>query len=87
MGFIIVQLVSLLILVPNLAVEVRRFHDMDNTGWWVLISFIPILGALAVLLWFTARGTDGENRFGPDPLGPPFPPGSVRERLHEEQRP
>ena len=63
------SLVSLALLVPFLAVAVRRLHDTDRTGWWLLVSFVPIVGTL-VLLWFYAtRGQDGPNRFGPDPKG------------------
>jgi uncharacterized membrane protein YhaH (DUF805 family) len=65
---LLATLSMLVIFLPNLAVEVRRLHDMDATGWWVLLSFIPLLGALILMLWFTAAGTYGENRFGPDPL-------------------
>jgi uncharacterized membrane protein YhaH (DUF805 family) len=65
---LLVTLSILVIFVPNLAVEVRRLHDMDATGWWVLLSFIPLLGALILMLWFTSAGTYGENRYGPDPL-------------------
>ncbi len=57
------------IFVPNLAVEVRRLHDLDASGWWILLSFVPVLGALGLMLWFTAAGSYGENRFGADPLG------------------
>ena len=65
---IIYILVSLLILLPTVAVEVRRFHDLDVSGWWVLLSFIPIIGALILLVWFCMQGTNGENQYGPDPV-------------------
>lgn len=65
---IIFLLLTLLIFFPNLAVEVRRLHDMETSGWWVLLSFIPILGVVILMLWFTARGTNGDNQYGPDPL-------------------
>jgi uncharacterized membrane protein YhaH (DUF805 family) len=55
------------ILVPSIAVQVRRFHDQDKSGWWVLIGLIPILGGLAVLVFMFLEGTRGTNRFGPDP--------------------
>lgn len=55
------------ILVPSIAVQVRRFHDQDKSGWWVLIGLIPILGGLAVLVFMFLEGTRGPNRFGPDP--------------------
>lgn len=57
------------LLVPYLAVGVRRLHDTDRTGWWILIGFIPIIGTIVLLVFFVQRGTPGTNRFGPDPLG------------------
>ena len=61
-------LFSLAILLPSIAVGIRRLHDLDRTGWWLLVSFIPIIGALILIYFFVQKGTDGENRFGPDPL-------------------
>jgi uncharacterized membrane protein YhaH (DUF805 family) len=61
----IFQLVTLL---PNLAIAVRRLHDTDRTGWWILLAFIPVIGFIVLLIWFIAKGTDGPNRFGPDPI-------------------
>ncbi len=61
----------LAVLLPSLAVTVRRLHDIDRTGWWILIHFLPLVGPI-VMIWFLATpGTAGPNRFGPDPLGPP----------------
>ena len=56
------------IFVPSLAVIVRRLHDVDKSGWWYLIVLTGI-GALVVLYWMIIKGTEGDNRFGPDPLG------------------
>ncbi|MEH6757377.1 MAG: DUF805 domain-containing protein [Parasphingorhabdus sp.] len=58
---------SLAILVPALAVQVRRFHDQDKSGWFVLLSFVPYIGGLIVLVFMCLDGNKGENRFGPDP--------------------
>ena len=60
---------SLLFLYPALAVTTKRWHDRDKSGWWSLILLVPVVGAI----WMTVecgflRGTDGLNRFGPDPL-------------------
>ena len=61
----------LAVLLPSIAVTVRRLHDTDRSGWWILIEFVPLVGPL-VLIWFLVTpGTTGPNRFGPDPLGPP----------------
>jgi uncharacterized membrane protein YhaH (DUF805 family) len=55
-------------LLPGLAVTVRRLHDLDKSGWWLLIAFVPLIGAIVLLVWFLSRGTVGANRFGEDPL-------------------
>ena len=60
---------SLALLLPNLAVMVRRLHDTDRSGWWYWIALIPLIGAILLLVWFCTRGTDGSNRYGSDPLG------------------
>ena len=57
------------VLLPAFAISIKRFHDRDKSGWWVLILFIPIIGYLWWLIecgFF--KGTDGNNRFGADPL-------------------
>ena len=60
-------IVSLILLLPGIAVSARRLHDMDHTGWWLLIVLTGI-GGLILLIWFCFKGTEGPNRFGPDPL-------------------
>ena len=55
--------------IPVLAVQVRRLHDINRSGWWILISFVPIVGAILLLVWHCSKGTQGDNRFGKDPLG------------------
>ncbi|WP_074218317.1 DUF805 domain-containing protein [Rhodovulum sp. ES.010] len=61
-------LVSLGLILPNIAVGVRRLHDLDRTGWWLLIGLIPILGTLVLIYFFVQRGSEGTNRFGPPPV-------------------
>lgn len=58
---------GLAFLLPSLAVAVRRLHDTDRSGWWILIGLIPILGAIVLLVFFVQDGTPGPNRFGPSP--------------------
>ncbi len=58
------------IIVPSIAVQVRRFHDQDKSGWFVLLALIPFLGGLIVLVFMCLEGTKGPNRFGPDPKDP-----------------
>ena len=57
----------LAILIPSIAVQVRRFHDQDKSGWLVLLAFIPFVGGLIVLVFMCLEGTRGPNRFGEDP--------------------
>lgn len=59
---------SLAVFLPSLAVGVRRLHDTDRSGWWMLISFLPLIGLIVLIVFFAQKGTDGANRFGPDPL-------------------
>lgn len=61
-------IVTLGLLIPSIAAGVRRLHDLDKSGWWLLISLVPIVGFFLLLYWFVQRGTEGDNRFGPDPL-------------------
>jgi uncharacterized membrane protein YhaH (DUF805 family) len=62
-----VVLFSLALVIPSLAVQVRRFHDQDKSGWFVLLNFVPAVGGLIVLVMMCLEGTPGPNRYGPDP--------------------
>lgn len=62
-------LVTLGLLVPGIAVGVRRLHDIDRSGWWYLIALIPLIGALVLIYWFVQPGTPGSNEYGDNPLG------------------
>jgi uncharacterized membrane protein YhaH (DUF805 family) len=63
-------LAYLAILLPSIAVQVRRFHDQDKSGWLVLIGLVPYVGGLIVFVFMCLEGTRGPNRFGPDPKDP-----------------
>jgi uncharacterized membrane protein YhaH (DUF805 family) len=53
----------------SIAVAVKRYHDRNKSGWWVLIVFVPIIGGLWYLIECGfLRGTPGSNNYGPDPL-------------------
>jgi uncharacterized membrane protein YhaH (DUF805 family) len=56
--------------IPGLAVQVRRFHDQDKSGWFILLGFIPYVGSIILLVFMCLEGTRGPNRFGPDPKDP-----------------
>lgn len=58
---------SLFVLVPTLAVMVRRLHDSNKTGWWLLLLFIPIAGPIVLLIFFVLDSTPGDNEYGPSP--------------------
>lgn len=59
---------TLVVMVIGIIVGVQRLHDVDKSGWWMLLMFIPIVNLLLGLYMLFARGTEGPNRFGPDPL-------------------
>src|SRR5262249_55622094 len=61
---------ELILALPGLAGSVRRLHDLDKSGWFVLLAFVPLVGSIILLIWFCMRGTAGSNRFGHDPLKP-----------------
>jgi uncharacterized membrane protein YhaH (DUF805 family) len=65
---LVTGLFGLVTIIPNIAIAIRRLHDLDRTGWWVLLGFIPLIGWIILLIWYVTKGTDGPNRFGPDPL-------------------
>ena len=56
------------LLLPGLAVAVRRLHDKRKSGWWYLIIAIPLVGAIILIVWFIGEGEAGENRYGPEPM-------------------
>ena len=60
---------SLAVLIPTLAVTVRRLHDIDRSGWWILIGLVPLLGAIVLLVFALLEGTPGDNQYGPNPKG------------------
>ena len=61
-------IIILLLLIPALAVTVRRFHDINKSGWFVLLEIIPFLGWIIILVMLIEKGTEGKNRFGDYPL-------------------
>ena len=60
-------LYSLAVLIPSLAVSVRRLHDTDRSGWWILINIIPLIGWIVYLVFLCGDSKPGENRFGANP--------------------
>jgi uncharacterized membrane protein YhaH (DUF805 family) len=60
---LIFNLISLAVLIPNVAVTTRRLHDINKSGWWQLI-WLTIIGIIVLIYWEAQEGTEGENRFG-----------------------
>lgn len=58
---------SLAVIIPSLAVTVRRLHDIDRTGWWILINLIPLIGTIVILVFAVTDGTPGSNQYGANP--------------------
>ena len=57
---------SLAVMVPAIAVAIRRLHDTDRSGWWFFILLIPLVGAIWFLVLMVLDGTAGQNQYGPD---------------------
>ena len=74
------ELWNLATLLPSLAVGVRRLHDTNRSGWWLLLLLVPLIGWIALTILLCLEGSPGYNRFGPNPL--PAPPGP-RHRFRE----
>jgi uncharacterized membrane protein YhaH (DUF805 family) len=62
---------SLAVLLPGLAVTVRRLHDTDRSGWWVLVALVPFVGGIVLLVLLVLEGTRGPNLHGADPKAVP----------------
>jgi uncharacterized membrane protein YhaH (DUF805 family) len=58
---------NVVVLIPNIAVSIRRLHDTDRAGWWLFIALVPIVGAIVLIVFWAMEGTRGANRFGADP--------------------
>ncbi len=60
---------SIALIWPAITLYAKRWHDRDKSGWWTLIAFVPFIGAIWLIVELgILRGTQGDNRFGPDPL-------------------
>lgn len=60
-------LYALAVLIPSIAVTVRRLHDTGRTGWWALIGLVPVVGMLVLLVFMALDGDAGSNEHGPNP--------------------
>ena len=64
---ILTGLYSLAVLLPSLAVGVRRLHDTGRTGWWLLIGLIPLIGSIILLIFMCQDSEVNDNQYGPNP--------------------
>lgn len=64
---VIGTLYGLLVLIPGIAVTVRRLHDTDRSGWWLLIALIPLIGGIVLLIFMIQDSNSGQNQYGPNP--------------------
>lgn len=69
-GFLYI-LSTLALLLPSITVGIRRLHDTDRSGWWLLIGLIPLIGTVILIVFFVMEGTRGPNQHGPDPKQEP----------------
>ncbi len=60
-------LYAVAVFLPSLAVGVRRLHDTNRSGWWILIGLIPIVGAIVLIVFYATEGNRGANQYGEDP--------------------
>ena len=68
-GFPIFELlVFLVLLIPDTAIAIRRLHDINKTGWWLLVSFIPLIGILVLIAFFVMKSDPNDNQYGSRPL-------------------
>jgi uncharacterized membrane protein YhaH (DUF805 family) len=58
---------GLAVLLPGIGVAIRRLHDTNRSGWWLLIGFVPFIGVIVLLVFMVLPGTAGANDHGPDP--------------------
>ena len=62
-------LFMLAMLLPSIAVGIRRLHDTDRSGWWLLMGLVPLVGFIVLIVFFVQDSKPGDNRFGPNPKG------------------
>ena len=58
---------ALAVLIPGLAVSVRRLHDTERSGWWLLIALVSLVGAIVLLVFMVQDSTPGQNQYGANP--------------------
>jgi uncharacterized membrane protein YhaH (DUF805 family) len=64
---VISSLYGLAVLLPSIGVGIRRLHDTNRSGWWLLIGLVPCVGFIVLIVFFAQDGTPGDNQYGPNP--------------------
>lgn len=68
-GGLLGGLYTLAVLLPSLALSVRRLHDIGKSGWWILLGLVPFIGAIVLLIFAVMDSQPGANQYGPNPKG------------------
>ena len=68
-GGLIGGIYSLAVLLPGIALGVRRLHDIGKSGWWMLIGLVPLIGLIVLLVFACTDSQPGDNEYGPNPKG------------------
>ena len=68
-GGILSGIYSLAVLIPSIAVSVRRLHDTNHSGWWLLINLLPLIGTIILVFFLVRDSQPGQNQYGPNPKG------------------
>ncbi|OCG72524.1 DUF805 domain-containing protein [Gilliamella sp. Occ4-3] len=66
---VVTIILTLALILPNLAVTVRRLHDTSKSGWWVLLQLIPYIGGIIIFVFCVLDSTPGSNQYGENPKG------------------
>ena len=67
-AFLALLVLGLGLIVPGIAVSVRRLHDTNKSGWWLLLCFVPFVGSIVILVFMCLEGTKGANKYGDEPV-------------------
>jgi len=64
---IVAGIFALAVLLPGIGVSIRRLHDTNRSGWWILIAFVPFIGVIVLLVFMVQDSQSEDNAFGPNP--------------------
>jgi uncharacterized membrane protein YhaH (DUF805 family) len=64
-SFVVTSLAYLFIIIPGIALSVRRLHDTNRSGWYLLLNLVPVIGSIVIFIWSVTPGDKKANQFGP----------------------